>query len=96
VTLHGLQEKKHTAVRSSREVITAQDGQPVWASLVRDGTPIGRGAGSSLLVNLVDEITLESPRAIRALAQRSNRGGYGGVTGQPGCMTTGAEAVTAR
>ena len=60
------------------EVVAAEDGQPVWASLVKDGIPIGRGGGSEFLVNQVDEINLESPAAVRQLAQRSNRGGYDG------------------
>jgi hypothetical protein len=60
------------------DVVAAEDGKPVWASFVKDGTPVGRGGGAGFLVNAVDEINLESPRAIRALAQRSNRSAYNG------------------
>ncbi len=55
-----------------------QEGQPVWASIVKDGKPVGRGGTAEFIVNLADEINLESPPELRRIAQRSNRSGYGG------------------
>lgn len=59
-------------------VMPDQDGQPVFASIVKDGEPVGRGGQAEFLVNLTDEINLESPAELRQIAQRSNRSGYGG------------------
>jgi hypothetical protein len=60
------------------DVVADPDGQSVWASIIQDGRPVGRGGGAEFLVNVVGEINLESAAALRQLARRSNRSGYDG------------------
>lgn len=59
-------------------IMADQDGQPVFASIVKAGEPVGCGGQAEFIVNLADEINLESPPELRRIAQRSNRSGYAG------------------
>jgi len=59
-------------------IMADEDGQPVFVSIVKDGKPVGRGGQAEFIVNLADEINLESPVELRRIAQRSNRSGYAG------------------
>ncbi len=65
-------------------VMTDQEGQPVWASIIKGGVPIGSGGTAEFIVNLTDEINLESPAELRRISMRSNRSfGAAGSSGSP-------------
>ena len=65
-------------------IMADSDGQPVWASIVKDGEPVGCGGTAEFVVNLTDEINLESPAELRRIAMRSNRSfGSAGSSGSP-------------
>lgn len=55
-------------------IVKDGNGDPVFASLVKDGVPVVAGHGTShFLVNVADEINLDSPAPLRQIALRSNR-----------------------
>ena len=56
------------------KLIRDEHGELVIASLIKDGVPVVAGHGTShFLVNVADEINLESPERVRQIALRSNR-----------------------
>jgi hypothetical protein len=55
------------------DIIENDEGEPILASLIKDGKPVVAGhGGAHFLVNLADEINLQSPRELRETAIRSN------------------------
>jgi len=55
------------------DIIENDQGEPILASLIKDGNPVVAGhGGAHFLVNLADEINLESPQELREIAIRSN------------------------
>lgn len=60
-----------------RYVIQNEKGEPIFASLVKNGTPVVAGHGvAHFLVNVADEINLESPEEDKQTAIRSNHVHY--------------------
>lgn len=59
------------------DLIPNEQGEQVFASLIKDGIPVVAGHGTShFLVNVADEIHLESAEEEKQLALRSNRIAY--------------------